>query len=177
MDYLIDVDGVCGKFAEALLDAIKPEFPQEKMVEWDILKGYFNEDERRRATHLLARPEFWADLDVVDGAQDAIKTLRGLGHSIKWVTAPWVSCPSWETVREQWIHRNFPGSDGEPIEFRADKEKVDGDRMVDDRPSNIEDWQRAHPEGKAFLFRTQFNQTVHPPYVMENGWQDLRKIL
>lgn len=175
MHYLIDIDGVCADFANALIDAIKPAVSKEDMIEWDILDAYFTAEERRRATQLLAQSEFWANLPVVDGAKDAISHLRLIGHTFEWVTSPWISCADFESARTSWIEQMFGG--GERIQFRADKEKVDGDRLIDDKPDNVEKWQKAHRKGKAFLFRTQFNQGFNWPYIMENGWQDLGKIL
>jgi 5'(3')-deoxyribonucleotidase len=91
----------------------------------------------------------------VDGAKRGIRDLKYLGHRITWLTSPYDSCPDWGGIRNAWIRQRFGG---DSVIIERNKEKIDGDVLVDDKPDNIRKWKKAHPVGHAILFETQFNR-------------------
>lgn len=174
MRILLDVDGVVADSVSYMLDILGiSEEKRKKLINWNVLPDMDKED-KKKAIELLSDSDFWRNLPLIDGAKEGVKTLRFLGHDIKWVTSPWSSCLGWEDARKEWLSKNFGGED--PIVFTRDKEEVDGDVFVDDKPENVEKWQRAHPrEGHAFLFDTPFNRTFYWPTRVT--WKELVRML
>jgi 5'(3')-deoxyribonucleotidase len=168
---LIDVDGVAADMVGDLFPRVDPELKREDFPDWDIFDD-LPDAQRKKAYEVLKDPEFWANLSLVDGAKKAIKHLKNFGHKIVWVTAPWPSCARWDEARTSWIRKHF--GDEDEIRITSDKEKVEGDCFIDDKPDNIDDYKRAHPNAKVFIFDTPHNRkyTGAPRFT----WADVGKL-
>ena len=167
----IDVDGVLADFAGALLEEFPLELPENPS--WDIIKLY--DPEQREAVYdRLADPLWWANLPVIDGAKEGIRYLRGLGHDLSYVTAPWDSCEGWVHARREWLNRHFDV----PVEkvFPVKKKYlVPSNYLIDDKPDNISEYSRECPESKAYLYDTPFNQSFDWPHRVT--WDRIREIM
>jgi 5'(3')-deoxyribonucleotidase len=155
MRLLLDVDGVVANMVLALLNAIGSKSTPSDFPTWDVLKA-LPKEEHDRAIEVLEDPSFWLNLPLVEGAKRGVQELRDQGYEVVWVTAPWKSCPGWDEARRSWIRKHF-GPDDEII-ITADKQTVDGDLFIDDKPDNVESWKKAHPGKPAFLFNTPHNK-------------------
>lgn len=161
LELLLDVDGVVADF-NVLLEEFPLEIPEDPP--WNFIDLY-PPDVKEEVLERLADPAWWARLPVIEGAHEGVNYLRGVGYDIKWVTAPWQSCPGWAVVRKAWLARNFQ-VDPDEVNPTSEKHLVDGDRMVDDKPSNITEWSKAHPQGVAILFDSRFNRNFDWPHRM-----------
>lgn len=160
MKLLLDVDGVVADFIGSLLETINSKLQPSDIKEWGFLE-ILPSDERAKAEAVLKKPSFWRNLPLLDGAKEGVQELRDRGFEITWLTSPWESCPGWDRARTEWVHHHFDERD--PVIVRKDKEKVDGDVFIDDKPDNIEKWQKAHPNKKAFIFDAPYNQKCMAP--------------
>lgn len=151
----IDVDQVAADMVGDLFERMGGDLHPEDFPNWGIFED-MTESQRKRAYKVLSRAEFWANLPLVDGVKKAVKHLKDFGHEIIWVTAPWPSCPGWEEARRSWIKKHF-GND--KVIVSADKENsVKSGVFIDDKPQNIEDVKKAHPNVQCFIFDTPHNR-------------------
>jgi len=152
---LLDVDGVVADTRNTIIDELQLNDPDPKS--WDLVKILPPED-KEEAVALMNEMEFWGGLPLIDGAKKAVRLLKAYGHDIVWVTSPWKSCRGWDQARRFWISEHF-GDD--PVIIRSDKEEVDGDIFIDDKPENVEAWRKAHPNKKAFIYDQPYNRDYH----------------
>lgn len=172
---LLDVDGVCSDFIEGVERALDHKFLGTERENEDVLK-VVPPNLRDRLYKVLAEPDFWLNLKVIEGAKEGVKYLEDLGFSIVWVTSPWVSCESWAPARREWLNRHF-GLDEKGHEYRprSDKENVDGSFLIDDRPENITAWLSAHPTKRAFIYDAPYNR--HFTEVPRFTWKKVRSLI
>jgi len=171
MKILCDADGVAADMVPALFDAMKDNLKVEDFPDWNIFER-FTKEQNEEKDEILGDPMFWANLPLVDGAKKAIRLLKAAGHDIVWVTAPWDACVGWEEARRFWIRENF-GDD--KVHTTHDKEEIEGDLFIDDKPDNIKKWKAAHPSKKAFLFDTPHNKKFND--APRFSWDKVERLL
>ena len=110
------------------------------------------------AQELMNKPEFWLTLPITEGAQEGVELLRSRNVDITIVTAFFESCPMWFDARVEWLAKNF-NFEPDRIIFAKRKYKVEADRFIDDSVDKIEDWEKKHPNGRAYLFTAPHNVT------------------
>ena len=157
---LIDVDNVVGDFVSHLfakLKELKVETPPPSCADcWDFFKFRFKSQAHEATLKLLSTENFWATMPLVLGAKQAIELLHLKGHEVVFVTAPWEDCVGWYWHRAAWIDRYL----GKDYAVVATKHKyvVSGEVLIDDRPDNLQTWQKCQP-GLSLLFDQLHNQT------------------
>jgi 5'(3')-deoxyribonucleotidase len=163
-----DCDGVVADFEASLVEAIGADLRERDT--WDIF-SYLTEEQAKAAREILAGGEFWANLPLIDGAKEGIDFLTNMGHEIVWVTSPWTSCPDWDAIRTEWLHRHF----GErPVIITKEKDDREADAFIDDKPAHIEKWQAAFPNGKAYLYDQNYNRSFSWP--RRFTWDQVAKV-
>lgn len=171
MKILMDVDGVVADTMNHLFELMElSEEKRKRIKKWKVFDDMDKED-AERGREIMNTPRFWETLPLVDGAKRGIRELKYMGLRITWLTSPWTSCPDWGGIRNTWLRKNF-GND--PVIIERDKEKVDGDVLIDDKPDNVEKWKKAHPVGHAILFETQFNKTFE--WAPRADWSNLVRL-
>jgi 5'(3')-deoxyribonucleotidase len=156
---LIDVCDVAAKLSEAAIREAKLTIDFSKVKTWDLFE-IISDDEKDRVHKLFNNPEFWRSLEPTEHIHAGLEALKQGGFKIKWVTSPWYSCESWESVRRAWLFEQFKTNPLD-ITITADKYLVDGDMLIDDRPKHVESWKKKRLRNKnkhAILFDTNFNQ-------------------
>lgn len=148
----LDSDEVLSAFQEAVLDIASQSFGRRYTVadlkDWDLF-SIFNEEETEYLRHEVSRPGFCASLPVLEGAREAVETLRLLGD-VYVVTSPFTS-QTWVYERTWWLNKHF-GFDRNHVIHTSAKHLVRVDAFLDDRPKNVIDWSREHPKSLAMLW-------------------------
>lgn len=162
-DLLLDVDGVCADFSRGLIEAVGSHLLPEDVTRWDII-SLFTPEQRELAYDYLSDPSFWRNLPVMEDAQEGVKFME-VTHNVVWVTSPWASCEGWESARRDWLNEHF-GMDekGQPYHPTSEKERIDGDLLIDDKPDNVVSWAEAHPDKTAWLFEAPYNKNFEWPH-------------
>lgn len=156
---LLDVDGVVADFTKGLEDAVGHKFSAEDLKSWDLI-GKLDPEQKEEALRVLSGPAFWRGLSVVDGAREGVRYLENMGFEITWVTSPWPSCESWESVRREWLDEHFGlETQGHHYIPTSSKDKVVGDVFIDDKPENVDTWRKAHPDKRAYIFDAPHNKS------------------
>jgi len=152
---LLDVDGVCGDFIDALLHAVGSRLSSKDIDRWNIFEQ-LSKAEAQAAYAILCTSKFWLNaIRPVKIAQDTIARWTDEGCEIVFVTAPWTSCSTWDHARRAWLRQHFPPA--EVVTAHA-KQHVIGDVFIDDRESNVKLWSEAHPRGLALLLAQPHNR-------------------
>ena len=112
---------------------------------------------------------FFADLELMEGAQDA---LRELSKDFEiFIASAAMDVPSSFDAKYQWLKQYFPFIPQSHYIFCGDKSILNADFLVDDRPRHFE-----HFRGTGILFTAPHN--VHREAKLRaNNWQDVVRIL
>jgi 5'(3')-deoxyribonucleotidase len=153
--FLCDVDNVVADFTGGVIKASGTSKKREDFNVWDVRK-VLSKEEWKRAEEAMGHPGFFLNLELVDGAKNKVRELKARGLEFIWVTAPWEGCTEWDSARRFWIRENF-GSDDAVI-ITKDKEHIEGDIFLDDKPENVEKWLKAHKDKQAFIYDAPYNQ-------------------
>ena len=112
---------------------------------------------------------FFADLELVEGSQQA---LRELSKDFEiFIASAAMDVPSSFDAKYQWLKRNFPFIPASHYIFCGDKSILDADFLVDDRPRHFD-----HFRGTGILFTAPHNVN-RPAKLRANNWQDVTRIL
>lgn len=158
---LLDCDGVLADFSTSLLKAVGSSLTAEGVDDWDIfniIEKHEGPDMKADALDVLDDFDFWANMDLMPGAESLYKSL-GAPSSIHIVTSPWMACHGWESARRWWLNRHF-GIDPRQIIITEAKFKVVGDTFIDDKESHVREWRAAHPNGFGILRDAPYNRHV-----------------
>lgn len=153
---LCDVCDVAVDLHNTTIRSANLKLDMEKITDWDIF-DMISDEECERVIKLFNDPEFWRHLPPVPGVHEGLEGLKEQGYTIRWVTSPWFTCDNWENIRRTWLKEQF-GTSPLDITFTAEKFRVDGDILIDDRPKHVRLWRAAHPNKTAWLFDTPFNR-------------------
>ncbi len=147
----VDMDGVIADFNRGI-HAIhnKPDIydlPKSRGI-WhpETLWGDMTREEMWAPVHADSH-NFWAELHKTKEADAIIQMLEGVFGSIAILTTP-SSDPGCVSGKLEWIKKNFPQYENKVI-FAESKYLISGkDRiLVDDKDSNIREWETAGGEG------------------------------
>lgn len=177
--FLFDVDGVCGDMITPVLTGLTEKFGKapaySDIKNHDLLdpnKTSLNVDEVFFVHDMMTAPDFANTLEVIDGCKETIDFLRASGHTVKWLTAPYYWSKTWCHDRLEWLKRNFDATNYDLI-YATDKSLVYGDVFVDDKISNIEQWQARWKDKKGFLFTQPWNDKSELPRA---SWDDIKNL-
>jgi 5'(3')-deoxyribonucleotidase len=176
MIVLLDCDGVAADFVGEVVRIVKYATGQDYAITKWLKLTDIPCSSQQRAEIAYQIGIMGRDLQVLPGAQDGVKALREAGHDVHWVTSRWDS-QRWVTDRCWWLKEHGLVRDPQrEITFTAAKWRVHGDIFVDDKPSNVAEWQSTWPRGYGLLFAQPWNQDVRVVRKVAN-WPDLVKFV
>ena len=120
---------------------------------------------------ILCLPEFWITIPPIEEAIPVLKSLSKV-HDVQVVTTPWDSNIGSREVKVTWLKKYFSFL-ANKVTFTADKWLVDGDLMVDDKPSIIE---KCNEVMKTICFAQPYNQGIACDY-RTNSWIEIERII
>lgn len=157
MIVLFDVDGVIADFDAHYVKVARMTLGRDVYINFSgdafvATERYdVNEEEASRIKRsMMVRSA--VDMLPLPGAVDAIKRID-MRHDVYFVTAPF--CPyhhTWYNDRQWWFVEHFNKRLSRKIIFTHCKELVRGDVFIDDKPSNVEKWRKANPEGSGIIW-------------------------
>jgi 5'(3')-deoxyribonucleotidase len=172
---IIDVDGVCADFIKGVENVLDRKFPEEELRHWDLIHR-LPSDLKEEVYEHLSEPDFWLKLTVIDGAQEGVKYFEDLGLPIIWATSPWSSCESWESARREWLNNHFDmDARGHAYHPVADKQGIDGNFILDDKPANVQTWLAAHPGKRGFIYDAPYNRDFNG--ATRFTWEKVRSLV
>lgn len=154
---LLDCDGVVADFMQHTIDVLRIPMSREDCKDFYIESNPGFEEYGEQMHALWATPEFWQTLPVIDGAVQGVNKMRQK-FDIVWCTSPYEDCPMWYWSRLQWLKKYFPFTTRKNLIATHRKELVSGTHLVDDKPKNVERWQKTNPHGIAYLMDQPWNR-------------------
>lgn len=171
----VDVDGVLIDMLGQVFLTLDAMFGK-KLTYSDITSWCVDHHLEGRAEEFwtaIGESNFHANTDPYPGAVEGITKLREVAE-VYIVTSPLSYGRTWTYDRDRWLQQHFGFDLGHIIHMRA-KHRFLGDALVDDRPENIQQWQKSHPRGKGILWRHHWNDTpgVYEAYT----WDDVIRLV
>lgn len=178
MRVLVDMDGVIADWGRAYGESLDTFGADAADIPRHADQRSFNLNEgrtdRERAiiAAVMIEPGFYARLDPIDGAKQALNQMVEDGHDVRIVTSPWVSNPTCASDKLNWIVRYYGSHWGSRVVITTDKTLVQGDILIDDKP---EVTGVAVPTWEHVLFDQPYNRDVSDRrrLVDWGGWRDL----
>lgn len=144
---MFDVDGTVGNFHKAFTKIARRKLGKHHTYEQSISArraevglGLTREDTIKIYKEVWS-PRFANTLEPIDGAVEVIKGLHESGeHEVFFVTTPAEQSETWVWDRNKWLRRVFGSNLGSRYAYTSYKFIVDGDILVEDTPSVLEEW-------------------------------------
>jgi 5'(3')-deoxyribonucleotidase len=159
-EILLDIDGVVASFVAKCLPHIETitgrTHTHDDVTEWYIEKALGLDDDQTAQLYKYVSTEGWCqDLPLIEEAKQSIATLRKYADVIP-VTSHFFDSKTWAYDRDEWIveHLGIPKTD---IVHTHRKYQVDGDVLIDDKPSHLYAWCGRRPGKMGILFQQSYN--------------------
>jgi 5'(3')-deoxyribonucleotidase len=148
------------RYNETFDEAITPEDLQGKGL-WD----YAPENRRQQLRDFLDAEDFFEDLPLIEGAQEA---LRKLSERFEiYIATQAMTVPNSLGPKFRWLQRHFPFIPPANYVFCGNKSILLADYLIDDLPRNLQRFQ-----GTGLLFTAPHNLTASE-YVRVNDWNEV----
>ena len=140
MIILLDCDDVLAQFTQGVIDVLNAkggyDFDINDVTDWDMAHslGISN----NAVFGIAGEEDFCTNLNMMPGAQEAVRELEKLGE-IYIVTSPIWSSRTWMFERTRWLYEHF-GIQANHVIHTSAKHLVYGDFFIDDRLSHVEKW-------------------------------------
>lgn len=122
---------------------------------------------------IMDHPGFYAELEPMDGAAQALDDMLRSGHYPFIVTSPWPSNPTCASDKLDWAERHIGKGWAKRTIITSDKTLVIGDYLIDDKPRITGHWSK--PFWRHVLFDQPYNKTVDQPRMTH--WSQWREFI
>lgn len=153
---LIDLDGVVFDFTRRWVELANYKYglclKDSDIDDWEMYKCTGGRLSKKKANAIIWESGFFRHMVPIKGAIYAIEVMNAAGHDIYFVTA----CKAGGFQdKEDCLseHLTFPPK----MVFTEHKHVVAGDLLVDDKLSNLINWQKDNPGGTALCFAQPYN--------------------
>jgi len=188
MKILIDIDGVTVDFVSKILERLNKQFgteiKHEHITEWDFFSNkstfeLLTEEQKKFTRDLMCEEGFAGNVELMPHVKETLEALVKNGCEVVWLTAPWNSSKTWVEDRTKHIHETL-GHISKNIIFEHNKEEIEGDLLIDDRPENLLKWIEKNYKGhkshahQVLLFKQPWNEKLGEKHSIPflNGWKD-----
>ena len=139
MVILVDMDDTIEQLLAAWLRAANRRYGRnaayEKVRDWDVSLAYPGLS-REEIYAIPNEPGFWATVEPIPGAAEALQRLMAAGHQIYIVTA--TERESLVEKMDDLLFRYFPFLSWDQVIITKRKQLIRGDVLIDDGPHNLE---------------------------------------
>jgi len=149
----------------ALLD---PSYTKSPRTVYEITTGRNLEF----AQQVLNDPTFYADLEPLYGAFEALEGMRAAGLDLVICSKPTISNPTCASAKFDWLVKHFGSYYAKRLILTLDKTRVRGDYLIDDHPEvtghDLPIWQH-------IVFAASYNRESTKPRL--GRWSEWRKVI
>lgn len=136
---LIDQDSVLAQWDDLFYTdfiAKHPELPMLHPTERTVFNMMLPEhaEYHDKILGVMDRPGFYAELEPIPGAADAIAEMVELGFDVAICTSPWLTNPTCVQDKLDWVERHIGTGWASRTIITKDKTRVLGDILIDDKP-------------------------------------------
>lgn len=137
---LVDMDGVLANWDAAWDAALVKMGIRALGIPFSIHRKEFNlytgltQEQCAVVDEIMQLPGFYRNLDLIEGAKEALKAMLDAGYDVRIVTSPWNSNPTCASDKMAWVRETLGQSWGNRLIITNDKTLVRGDWLIDDKP-------------------------------------------
>lgn len=172
---LVDSDGVMSDLLTPAIEVINKvggySFKPEDVKDYNICEGLGVPHMWTALKTACATPSFVRGFGVIPGSLEGVKELRQIAD-VYAVTTP-MTVPTWAFERALWLDEKMGFTKDFVVQTEA-KHVIEGDILIDDKPQNVEEWAKHHPEGLGIIFNATYNRdfvTMQKNIVRALGWK------
>lgn len=173
---LVDMDGVLadwgGSYSRHLDRNLAPVTIRrhQQQQSFDLFEGV--DPEHHHHIHkIMEHPGFYAELEPIEGAAQALDDMLWNGFDVRIVTSPWPSNPTCASDKLDWAEEHLGHGWAKRVVITSDKTIVVGDYLIDDKP-DIKGY-LPRPFWKHILFDQPYNQESTQPRIKRWAeWRD-----
>lgn len=168
MRILVDLDGVLADWGKAYGESLDAYGEEAALIPRHADQRSFNlnegrtEREKEIIAAVMVEEGFYARLQPIPGAKQALKAAVKAGHDVRIVTSPWVSNPTCASDKLNWIVQHYGSHWGSRVVITTDKTLVRGDILIDDKPEVTGSME---PYWTHVIFDQPYNQHVGKPRI------------
>lgn len=160
-EVLLDIDGVAANFIEGCRPAaeriVGRTFHHDDIDQWLIEKALGMDDVQTQELYQHIIEEGWCRaLPAYEHAAESISKIREYATIVP-LTAHFHDSKTWAWERDEWIFAHLGISKTDVIHTHR-KFQVDGDVLIDDKPSHLRTWRARRPSRCAILFQRTYNK-------------------
>jgi 5'(3')-deoxyribonucleotidase len=181
MKVYLDQDGPIANFVKGAFDLFDKEVPDVwPQNEWNIenIIGVSKKDFWKKIDN--AGYSFWANLEKPSYFNDLIKLVNDIDPKFHIITSPARNPDSvkgkmiWLQNSFSWNFRRFIFISSESKHHFAGPDRI----LIDDKPSNIEEWIAAGGTGILFpaVWNTPFDQIPHDSKIVDHIFEKIQRI-
>lgn len=138
---LIDLDGVSADCYTRWFSLYNAEYNDDldvsRVKSWDV-HFYVKKECGKGIYKYLNRPNFFQELEPIEGCQEVLEYLHGRGHEILIVTSTPRGAKTGHYDKIQWVKKYLPFVPTKNVISTHRKDAIYGDILLDDGPHNLE---------------------------------------
>lgn len=170
--FLVDVDDVLADLRPKVLSIVNEvsggEFTPDDFTVWNYF-SVLNEFQKKQAFEIMGTPGFCRSLQVLPGAKEAIRELRGL---VKVLAVTWPFHVEWFNERYEWLEQEV-GIPKEDVILAGAKYAVAGKWFLDDNLDNVLSWAEGNPCMESMLWDTRATRDFGYDHLRVHSWDDV----
>lgn len=175
---LVDMDGTICKFTKALLASAHTNLGAPLLREEDCTHFHTEHEFAPHLHEAVAKlsddPDFFENLEPVEGAVEALLEMEALGVTVFICTAPkkFYHNPRCAVEKHAWVMKHLGKGWTERVVFSRDKTLVHGTVLIDDKP-DVEGV--ANPTWKHVYFDQPYNRSnsARPRITDWSKWKEV----
>ena len=175
---LVDMDGILNDFSPYFEYYAKTMYKYELdtagRFDWQLLNYFYPIVSKKKAKKyidtIMHDEIFWKTLPVKEDSQSILKKVCDR-YEVYIATTPWESFSACRGLKIEWLEKYFPFIKRDNIIFSKEKWLLDGDVLIDDRPTTIDKFGRI-----TILIDYPYNKACTPTYRV-NSWKEIGDIL
>jgi len=110
-----------------------PDIPRSaNQLSFNLWEGRTDE-EKVAIREIMDEPGFYADLEPMAGAVEAVKTAADMGHEVFFLSTPWTTNPTCAQDKYDWVGLHFGDDWRDKLILASDKSVISGDILFDDK--------------------------------------------
>ena len=154
---LFDLDDTLTDFLVELVDRYNKRYGTKHIVN-DCYKWELNEIFEHNILELIDDEDFFESVKPKEGAVELMKMLHD--HRMDFDVYVITSClkPENYIKKIKWFEKHMPFFPTSRVIPLTDKHIVRGDILIDDRPKNLEEWQKENRNGIGILVNSPHNR-------------------
>ena len=176
MRILVDMDGVITDFDMEFLQRWQQRHPDLFYVPLEQRKSFYVKDDypeelRPLVSEILLESSFFAEMQPVPGAREALEEMETLGFDVFICSSPLSIFGNCVLEKYKWVEKFIGPNWVKKIILTKDKTVIRADYLIDDKPAitGVE----SRPGWEHILYDRTYNRHVDKRRITWENWKDI----